>query len=152
MKTQEMEETLNAKVNPDAFSILMSHRPEYLKLYEAYDVDLVFSSHAHGRQFLFPLMGGLIGPNQGLFPLYTAGVHQIKSTSLEISRGIENSLILIRFYNQPELVLILLSSDPSFFQKNVRQYSTFLKIFLATIFKSCYYLSPEIIKFISYSK
>ena len=127
MKTQEMEETLNAKVNPDAFSILMSHRPEYLNLYEAYDVDLVFSSHAHGRQFLFPLMGGLIGPNQGLFPLYTAGVHQIKSTSLEIIRGIENSLILIRFYNQPELVLILLSSDPSFFQKNVRQYSTFLK-------------------------
>lgn len=106
-----LEETLNSLLNKDAFTLLMSHRPEYFELYDTHRVDLVFSGHAHGGQFRFPFIGGFIAPNQGFFPNYTAGVHQSPNTRLVISRGIGNSIIPIRFYNVPELILTILSTD-----------------------------------------
>lgn len=111
LKNETIENILQSKFNPNVFTILMSHRPEYFDLYDRYDVELVFSGHAHGGQFRFPFLGGGIAPNQGLFPTYTEGVHQSESTHLVISRGIGNSIIPIRFYNRPELILTILRAD-----------------------------------------
>lgn len=55
------------------FNILLSHRPEQFNAYKDMNVDLVFSGHAHGGQIRIPFIGGLVAPNQGLFPKYTQG-------------------------------------------------------------------------------
>ncbi len=92
------------------FTILLSHRPELIKLYSKENIDLVFSGHAHGGQIRLPFLGGLIAPNQGFFPKYTNGIHKHNSTSLVISRGLGNSLAPQRIFNRPELVVVTLSN------------------------------------------
>ena len=64
------------------------------------------SGHAHGGQFRLPFIGGLVAPNQGLFPKYDAGVYMESSTQMVVSRGIGNSIIPVRFNNRPEIVIV----------------------------------------------
>ncbi len=99
---------LAAFIPKDSFSILLAHRPEYFADYIAAGADLTLSGHAHGGQFRFPLIGGLIAPGQGLFPKYDAGLYTENGSSLIVSRGIGNSLFPFRFNNRPEVVLITL--------------------------------------------
>ena len=93
------------------FTILLSHRPELFDTYVAHDMDLVLSGHAHGGQFRLPLIGGLVAPNQGLFPKYDAGLYSEGDTNMIVSRGLGNSIIAFRFNNRPEVVLIELESQ-----------------------------------------
>lgn len=93
------------------YCILLSHRPEMFEAYVSENIDLVLSGHAHGGQFRFPLIGGIIAPNQGLFPKYDAGMYSEHSTTMIVSRGVGNSIIPIRFNNRPELVSIELVCD-----------------------------------------
>ena len=95
----------------DSFTILLSHRPELFNTYVDSDVDLVLSGHAHGGQFRLPLIGGLVAPNQGLFPKYDAGIYEEGSTYMIVSRGIGNSIVPIRINNRPEVVLIVLNTS-----------------------------------------
>lgn len=89
----------------EEYTILLSHRPELFDTYSECEVDLVFSGHAHGGQFRFPLVGGLVAPNQGLFPEYDAGVYEKNNTCMIVSRGLGNSIIPIRIGNRPEIVV-----------------------------------------------
>ena len=89
----------------EEYTILLSHRPELFDIYSECEVDLVFSGHAHGGQFQFPLVGGLVAPNQGLFPEYDAGVYEKNNTCMIVSRGLGNSIIPIRIGNRPEIVV-----------------------------------------------
>ena len=57
------------------YTILLSHRPELFETYVNCGINLVLSGHAHGGQFRLPFIGGLIAPNQGLFPKYDAGLY-----------------------------------------------------------------------------
>ena len=88
------------------YTVLLSHRPELFKTYVSIGIDLVLSGHAHGGQFRLPFVGGLIAPDQGLFPKYDAGLYTESNTNMVVSRGIGNSIIPIRFNNRPEIVLI----------------------------------------------
>jgi len=90
----------------DAYTILLSHRPELIDTYVESGVDLVITGHAHGGQFRLPFIGGLIAPNQGLFPEYDSGLYTSGNTNMIVSRGIGNSIIPFRFNNRPEVVLI----------------------------------------------
>ena len=92
------------------FNILLSHRPELLNVYKKFNIDLVFSGHAHGGQIRIPLLGGILSPNQGFFPKYSEGMHREGSTSMAVSRGLGNSLFPFRIFNPPELVVVILSS------------------------------------------
>ena len=95
-----------------SYTILLSHRPELFESYARCSIDLVLSGHAHGGQFRLPFIGGLIAPNQGLFPQYDAGLYTSGSTNMIVSRGLGNSIIPIRFNNCPEVVVIeLLNMD-----------------------------------------
>ena len=95
-----------------SYTILLSHRPELFESYVHCNIDLVLSGHAHGGQFRLPFIGGLIAPNQGLFPQYDAGLYTSGSTNMIVSRGLGNSIIPIRFNNRPEVVVIeLLNMD-----------------------------------------
>ncbi len=90
----------------NVYSVLLSHRPELFDTYAACGVDLILSGHAHGGQFRLPFIGGLIAPEQGLFPKYDAGLYTDGNTNMVVSRGLGNSIIPIRFNNRPEIVLI----------------------------------------------
>jgi predicted MPP superfamily phosphohydrolase len=94
----------------DTYTVLLSHRPELFDVYTENKVDLVLSGHAHGGQFRFPFVGGLVAPNQGLFPKYDAGLYTDENTSMIVSRGIGNSILPFRFNNRPEVILIELKT------------------------------------------
>ena len=92
----------------ETYTILLSHRPELFDSYAATGVDLVFTGHAHGGQFRLPVVGGLLAPNQGLFPRYDAGIYTEGRTNMLVSRGIGNSIFPFRFNNPPEIILVIL--------------------------------------------
>ena len=89
----------------DRFSIMLSHRSELVEYYEDTKVDVVFTGHAHGGQFRL-FNKGFVSPNQGFFPKYTQGVHELGDTKLVISRGLGNSLFPFRIFNRPEIVVV----------------------------------------------
>ena len=106
-----MEAQLKNLDSLNRFIILLSHRPEMLDVYEAAGVDLVFTGHAHGGQWRLPGIGGLIAPGQGFFPAYTEGSHTEGDTTMYVSRGLGNSLMPIRIFNRPELVVVELCHE-----------------------------------------
>ncbi len=94
------------ELNTEKYNILLSHRPELFNTYKDNNIDLALTGHAHGGQIRLPFIGGLIAPNQGLFPKYTSGMHKENETTMIVSRGIGNSLFPFRINNKPELVII----------------------------------------------
>lgn len=94
-----------------SYTILLSHRPELFESYAHCNIDLVLSGHAHGGQFRLPFIGGLVAPNQGLFPQYDAGLYTKGDTNMIVSRGLGNSIIPIRFNNRPEIVFLELIAE-----------------------------------------
>ena len=101
----------NLTEGDSGYTVLLSHRPELFETYVSCGIDLVLSGHAHGGQFRLPFIGGLIAPNQGLFPKYDAGLYTGGDTNMVVSRGIGNSIIPIRFNNRPEIVVVELLTD-----------------------------------------
>ena len=105
--SESILETKLSQVNiSNEFTILLSHRPEHFNVYQNKNIDLVLSGHAHGGQFRLPFLGGVIAPNQGLFPKYDAGTYTENGTTMIVSRGIGNSIIPFRVNNRPEIVLV----------------------------------------------
>lgn len=94
---------LDTFASQSGFKILLSHHPEYYKIYHRMrDIDLILSGHAHGGQVR--IFGqGLFSPGQGILPKYTSGVHEKR---LVISRGLCNSQKVPRLWNNPELVIL----------------------------------------------
>lgn len=96
--------------DPEAYTVLLSHRPE---LWEVYgwdkEVDLVLAGHAHGGQVRIPgVLNGLFAPNQGWFPKYAGGLYEFETMSMIVSRGLSNQSqkIMPRVFNRPELVIV----------------------------------------------
>ena len=102
---------LQSLVNRDQFNILLSHRPELMDIYVESGVDLVLTGHTHGGQIRLPLIGGIAAPDQGLFPKYDSDIHLENTTSMIVSRGLGNSIIPVRVFNRPELVVINLFNE-----------------------------------------
>ena len=107
----DSETVINSKLTElhtdgEVFTILLSHRPELFDTYADHDVDLVLSGHAHGGQFRLPFIGGVVAPNQGLFPEYDAGIYTDGNTNMLVSRGVGNSILPFRINNRPEVILI----------------------------------------------
>ena len=111
----DSETVMNSKLTElhtdgEVFTILLSHRPELFDTYADHDVDLVLSGHAHGGQFRLPFIGGVVAPNQGLFPEYDAGIYTDGNTNMLVSRGVGNSILPFRINNRPEVILIELQT------------------------------------------
>ena len=98
-------------IDEDDFTILLSHRPELFDTYVEHDIDLIFSGHAHGGQFRFPFIGGLVAPNQGFFPEFDSGIYTEGNTNMIVSRGVGNSILPFRINNRPEVLLVELKSN-----------------------------------------
>ncbi|MED3152161.1 metallophosphoesterase [Bacillus thuringiensis] len=106
-----IDEIKKAKIEmqPDKYNVLLSHRPEFIKEYTNERLHLVLSGHAHGGQVRLPFIGGLVAPNQGVLPKYTAGLYVEQNTSMVVSRGLGNSIIPQRILNRPEIVVVQLN-------------------------------------------
>lgn len=96
--------------NNENYTILLSHRPELFETYIKNEVDLSLTGHTHGGQIRLPIIGGIVAPNQGLFPKYTSGQFNSNNKEMIVSRGIGNSIIPFRINNRPELVVINLKN------------------------------------------
>ena len=103
-------ESARGLVREDMLNILLNHRPQFAELYAEAGFDLAFSGHAHGGQMRIPFVGGVIAPDQFLFPKYSEGVHEFGDRATVISRGIGNSLAPTRVNNRPEVVVVTLKS------------------------------------------
>lgn len=98
-------------LNEAYYNIVICHRPELFKGYVETEADLVITGHAHGGQVRISFIGGVVAPNQGLFPEYTEGVYHQGKTDMVVSRGLGNSILPIRINNIPELVIIELNNS-----------------------------------------
>lgn len=107
-----VSQKLAPMIQADFFNLVLCHRPELFDCYVESQADLAIAGHAHGGQVRLPLIGGLVAPNQGLFPKYTEGMYHRENTDMVVSRGLGNSILPIRFNNSPELVFITLHSLP----------------------------------------
>lgn len=104
-------EEIRALSSNGNFTVALSHRPEYFPQYVEADLDLVLSGHTHGGQVRLPFVGALFAPNQGFLPTYDAGLFTEVNTSMIVSRGIGNSILRLRYNNQPEVVLAILAAN-----------------------------------------
>lgn len=108
--TSELEKHLNELNKSSNFKILLSHRPELFDIYVSNNIDLIFSGHAHGGQVRLPFIGGIIAPDQGFFPVYTSGSYKQGLSTMYVSRGLGNSIVPIRLFNRPEILVVALTS------------------------------------------
>lgn len=99
--------TLEALLSDEKeFTVVLAHESQYLARYAGTGVDLVLSGHAHGGQFRLPFVGGIVAPDQGFLPEYTAGEYYMNGTEMIVSRGLGNSVVPVRLFNYPEIVCV----------------------------------------------
>ncbi|MBH5319941.1 metallophosphoesterase [Paenibacillus sp. GSMTC-2017] len=104
-----LDEAIEGMSHPEAYTILLSHRPELFDVYADYRMDLSLTGHAHGGQIRIPFVGGMFSPEQGWWPEYSEGIHKQGDSSMIISRGLGNSVFSQRLFNRPEIVVVDLS-------------------------------------------
>lgn len=107
-RMEAMLDVVTEGIANDEFVLLLSHRPEYLEMYDQYPVDLCLSGHAHGGQFRLPFIGGIYAPGQGFLPEYTMGLYETDDLEMYVGTGIGNSVIPVRVFNPPEIITIIL--------------------------------------------
>ena len=94
----------------DGFKLLLCHFPDYfVHIFNAgnpLDADLALCGHAHGGLVRIPGIGGLIAPDQGLFPDLTEGMRTVGGCTVVVSRGLGGRVYLPRINNKPELVVV----------------------------------------------
>lgn len=104
-------------IRPDIYTILITHRPEREKTYNAgkRSFDLILTGHTHGGQWRFPfLKNGFYAPDQGLFPPFSGGLRRSGTGYHLCSRGLARYNTRVpRINNDPELVLLTLRPSPT---------------------------------------
>lgn len=101
---------LLSECDSETLNIVLAHEPQYIEKYAVTDADLVLCGHAHGGQFILPLIGPVVAPDQGLFPKYTSEAYYMDDMTMFVSRGLGNSIIPVRLFNDPEVVCIDLTA------------------------------------------
>lgn len=93
------------------FTILLHHQPEYIaEDAKKTDIDLIVCGHTHGGQIQLPFIGGVIAPNQGLFPKYDKGEFDLDGTNdgtkMIVCAGLSNTVFIPRINNQVEIGVV----------------------------------------------
>lgn len=97
-----------ARQTGDDFTMLLSHHCECFNIYKRFDVDLIFSGHAHGGIVRLPFNNALFAPEQGFFPEYFAGRYESNGRTMFVSRGLGMTNGVLRVFNRANLNLIVL--------------------------------------------
>ena len=103
----QLSDEITAKEG-DVPSVLFAHRNDPER-YQNLSFDVILCGHAHGGVWRLPFLGGLMSTERTLFPKYTAGIADLDSGKLVISRGIGNGNDVPRFLNNPEIPIIILN-------------------------------------------
>ena len=88
---------------------MLAHRPDsfiYGNAAYLWDIDLVLSGHTHGGLWRLPFIGGVIAPEQGLFPEYDKGEFDLGNIKMIISSGLNGYNNIPRLFNSPEITVI----------------------------------------------
>lgn len=108
----ELADEVREKEGQDTYLLLLSHRNNRYKTYEAARIDLTLSGHAHGGQVRLPFTDGLIGPHREFLPEYTAGRYTLSYGEMFVTRGLSDQSPAFRLFNRPDLPLLILQSAP----------------------------------------
>ncbi len=95
--------------NTDRYKILINHIPtQWVDWdYTQHPVNLVFSGHYHGGQWVLPGIGGVYAPYIGFNPPFVKGVYHGKYATCVLSAGLGNEYsYLPRVNNPPEVVVV----------------------------------------------
>lgn len=93
--------------DPEAYTVLLAHNPDYFPHYARWGADLVLSGHIHGGIVRIPLWGkGLLSPNVRFFPKYDGGVFHEGDCTMILSRGLGIHTIPFRLFNPAEVIVI----------------------------------------------
>lgn len=112
---QDMSGYFNSLAKLNGFKLVLSHFPENYKAvtennYSQYNFDLQLSGHAHGGQFILPIIGPVFSPGQGIRPKYARGSFGDRP-KLIVSRGLGNAEFPFRLFNHPQINVISISKD-----------------------------------------
>ena len=101
-------DSLAKNSNPNFYTILLNHRPEFVEKYLQSGYDLVLAGHYHGGQFRLPWQReGMYAPDHVAETKYTGGLYPHGNQNIIVNRGLSRESTRIpRFFNRPELVHI----------------------------------------------
>jgi uncharacterized protein len=96
--------------NPDLFTILLAHEPDFADIAQKHPIDVQLSGHSHGGQVRLPFVGHLYTPIYA--EKYVDGKYAFESSkmNLYVSRGIGTTRLPYRFLCKPEITLFTLKS------------------------------------------
>lgn len=97
--------------NPQMFTLLLSHCPDYADEAAKHPVDLQLSGHTHGGQIRLPVAGAILTPPQGR--RYVMGLYEVPDSSMLVytNRGIGTTTLPLRFLCRPEITVITLEKQ-----------------------------------------
>lgn len=96
------------KTNPDLYTIILVHEPDYMKKMVDKNIDLVLSGHSHNGQIRIPFYGKLFTPVGA--KKYFDDYYKINETDFYISSGIGCSTVNVRLFNRPSINFYRLSN------------------------------------------
>jgi Predicted phosphohydrolases len=95
---------------PDYFNIILCHEPDVIDEVLNYNVDLMISSHTHGRQINIKFFDDYILPRYG--QKYIKGLYQFENarkSQLYVNSGVGMTKLPFRFLSPPELTCITIT-------------------------------------------
>ena len=93
--------------DPEKFTVLLAHNPDYFPEYAAWGADLVLSGHVHGGVVRIPFWNrGVISPAIRFFPKYDGGLFREGNRYMLLSRGLGSHTIPIRLFNPGDLIFL----------------------------------------------
>lgn len=98
-----------ADVPKGAFTILLSHAPDYADQTKLFNVPLQLSGHSHGGQVQIPFYGALVKPP--FAEKYYEGFYQLEKTQLYVNRGLGTTRMPYRFLSRPEITIFELNQE-----------------------------------------
>lgn len=101
----QWEETLQ-NIPKEAYSILLSHAPDFADRANEESVDLQLSGHSHGGQVQIPLIGALVTPP--FAKRYYEGMYNLTNVQLYVNRGLGTTRLPYRFLSRPEISVFTL--------------------------------------------
>lgn len=111
MKQDYLPELLGVP-DPEVYTVLLAHNPDYFPQYADWGADLVLSGHVHGGIIRIPFWGkGMLSPNVRFFPKYDGGVYHEGASTMILSRGLGIHTIPFRLFNPGEVIVIDFTED-----------------------------------------